>query len=70
MVCKSNKYAHLVLRSLDILFELNKLYGEGPANLWFADGLSRNLPCWILVSLVCASEKVMALSNVNLPLLG
>lgn len=40
MVCKSNKYAHLVLLPrLDIVFDLNKLDGEGPAKVWFADGL-------------------------------
>lgn len=40
MVCKSNKYAHLVLLpSLNIVFDLNQLDGEGPAKVWFADGL-------------------------------
>ena len=42
MVCKSGKYVHLVLLcSSDIVFDRNKLGGEGPANLWFADGLGR-----------------------------
>lgn len=35
-------FVHLVLLcSLDIVFDHNKLGGDGPANLWFADGPGR-----------------------------